>query len=173
MTGADLAKTLDTLAELQGRRPQVRSMEIPQNVMEFVPDRLVQLDLTLFTKCLFCAVHPTNEMLRVCLDNHELFQLLFRAAEDCATADMPEPVRKAFMFATMTALQRPDGGVRGIATGTTIRRLVARTRQFGKAVEATCAPFQFALSTRAGTDCVGHAIRALTGAKPVEDNFIN
>ena len=53
--------------------------------------------------------------------------------------------------------------------GTSFRRLVARTqaRQFGKAVEATCAPFQFALSTRAGTDCVGHAIRALTDANPL------
>ena len=73
------------------------------------------------------------------------------------------------MSATMTALQKPDGGVRGIATGTSFRRLVARTlaRQFGKAVEATCAPFQFALSTRAGTDCVGHAIRALTDANPL------
>ena len=73
------------------------------------------------------------------------------------------------MAATMTALQKPDGGVRGIATGTSFRRLVARTlaRQFGKAVEATCAPFQFAFSTRAGTDCVGHAIRALTDANPM------
>ena len=66
----------------------------------------------------------------------------------------------------MTALQKPDGGVRGIATGTSFRRLVAKTlaRQFSKQVETTCAPFQFALSTRAGTDCVGHAIRALTDA---------
>ena len=62
-----------------------------------------------------------------------------------------------------TVLQKPDGGVRGIATGTSFRRLVAKTlaRQFGKAVEAVCVPYQFALSTRAGTDCVGHAIRAL------------
>ena len=28
------------------------------------------------------------------------------------------------------------------------------------------APFQFALSTRAGTDCVGHVIRVLTDANP-------
>ena len=37
----------------------------------------------------------------------------------------------------------------GIATGTSFRRLVAKTlaRQFGAAAEATCAPFQFALST--------------------------
>ena len=105
-------------------------------------------------------------MLRVCFDDQEVFQLLVRAAEDCAAATMLETARKVFMSTTMTALQKPDGGVRGIATGTSCRRLVAKTlaRQFGKAVEATCAPFQFALSTRAGTDCVGHAIRAVTEA---------
>ena len=37
-------------------------------------------------------------------------------------------------------------------------------RQFVTVVEETCAPFQFALSTRAGTDCVGHAIRAAIDA---------
>ena len=33
-------------------------------------------------------------------------------------------------------------------------------RQFGKVVEPICVPYQFAFSTRAGTDCVGHVIRA-------------
>ena len=33
-------------------------------------------------------------------------------------------------------------------------------------MEAVCAPFQFALSTRAGTDCVGHTIRAMTDVDP-------
>ena len=64
----------------------------------------------------------------------------------------------------MTALRKSDGGVRGIAIGTSFRRLVARTlsRQFMRDVEKTCAPFQFALSMRAGTDCVGHTVRAAT-----------
>ena len=55
----------------------------------------------------------------------------------------------------MTALRKPDGGVRGIATGTSFRRLVAKTlaRQFGKVVESTCAPFQVALSTDADLEC--------------------
>ena len=33
-------------------------------------------------------------------------------------------------------------------------------------VERACSPFQFALSTRAGVDCVGHAVRAATDADP-------
>ena len=72
------------------------------------------------------------------------------------------------MGARMTALTKPDGGVRSIATGGSLRRLVARTlaKQFSKVFETECAPFQYALSTRAGTDCVGHMLRAATDAKP-------
>ena len=114
-------------------------------------------------------MHSSPSAFRVHRLVAEVFQLLFRAVEDCASASMPESVSKAFMSATMTALQKPDEGVRGIATGTSFRRLVAKTlaRQFGKAVESTCAPFQFALSTRAGTDCVGHVVRALTDENPM------
>ena len=74
---------------------------------------------------------------------------------------VPDDVCYALMLATMTGLQKRDGGVSGIATGTSFRRLVAKVlaRQFSDAVEATCAPFQFALCTRAGTDCVGHVVR--------------
>ena len=69
---------------------------------------------------------------------------------------------------TMTALQKPDGRVRVIATGMVFRMFVAKclALQFAKTVESVCSPFQFALSTRAGTDCVGHIIRALTDANP-------
>ena len=56
LTGAALApKTLDTLTQLQGRRPQEREMDIPAEVMEFVPDRPLELDHALFTKCLQSA----------------------------------------------------------------------------------------------------------------------
>ena len=102
-------------------------------------------------------------MLRVCLVDVETLGLLFSAAEDFARADRPEPTRP-FLLATMTALRKKDGGVRGIATGTSFRRLVAKTlaRQFGAAVQATCVPFQFEISTRAGVDCVGHEVGVAT-----------
>ena len=103
-------------------------------------------------------------MLKVCLDDGELLQLLTAAAEDFARASVPQEIFRAFQKAHMTALAKKDGGVRGIATGTSFRRLVAKSlaRQFAKEVESVCA--QFALSTRAGTDCVGHAVRAMTDA---------
>ena len=107
-------------------------------------------------------------MLRVCLDDCEVLQLLLLAAEDFARGSAPAEVTQLFTLATMTAVSKTDGEVGGIATGTSFRRLVARTlaRQFMKDVEKTCAPFQFALSTRAGTDCVGHAVRAMTDLDP-------
>ena len=44
------------------------------------------------------------------------------------------------------------------------RRLVARTmaQQLGPAIERATSPFQCALSTRAGTECIAHAIQTLT-----------
>ena len=68
----------------------------------------------------------------------------------------------------LTALQMPSGGVRGIVIGDTFRRLVARTtaQQLRAAVEEATAPFQYALLTRSGGDCVAHAVQALTEADP-------
>jgi len=42
--------------------------------------------------------------------------------------------------------------------------LVARTlaQQFGTAISRACAPYQFALSTRAGADAAAHLLRAAT-----------
>ena len=74
----------------------------------------------------------------------------------------------ALTMARLTAVTKKDGGVRGIATGCSLRCLTARTlaKQFAKDFESECAPFQFALSTRAGTDCVGHLLRAATDVNP-------
>ena len=135
LTGATLApKTDETPRELQGKRPQEMIGEIPVEVLNFVPGQALVLDATLFSKCLASARSVfapgrggcTNEMLKVCLDDAKVSQLLFLAAQDMARAQIPESA-KTFVFATMTALQKKDGGVRGIATGTSFRRLVAKT----------------------------------------------
>ena len=63
------------------------------------------------------------------------------------------------------ALSKLDGGVRGIVAGDVIRRLVARStmaQQSQKAVEVATALFQYALSTKAGCECVAHALPGLT-----------
>ena len=102
------------------------------------------------------------------VDDSDTFDLLVEALNSLARGAVPVDVSAVLMRARLTALSKPDGGVRGIATGTTLRRLVGRTlaKQFAKAFEAECSPFQYALSTRAGTDCVGHMIRAITDSDP-------
>ena len=138
--------------ELQRCRPQEVFSEIPLEVLNFQPNAPLELDRKIFAECLRRAPLGnasgpggcTNEVLRVCLDDPEVLQLLSAAAEDFARGTAPLCATRAFTMATMTALQKKDGGVRGIATGTTFRRLVAKTlaRQFSKVVEATCSPFQ-------------------------------
>ena len=68
----------------------------------------------------------------------------------------------------MTALQKPNGGVRGVVVGDIIRRLVARTmaKQVSKQAEVATAPFQYALSTKAGCECVAHILQCATDVDP-------
>ena len=164
LTGATLApRTRATLDELQQKRPQEQRREIPQPVLDFNPDVPLSLNKELFVSSLRSFPSGsaagsggcTNEILRVCLDDAHVLQLLHSTAEDFARGETP---------ASRPFFLKKDGGVRGIATESSFRRLVAKTlaRQFGRIVEQECAPFQFALSTRAGTDCVGHAMRAMT-----------
>ena len=102
------------------------------------------------------------------LDDTGSQELLLATCNLLAQGQVPAVIRTALMGARLTALTKPNGGAMGIATGCTVRRLVARTlaNQFMKVFEAECAPFQYALSTRAGTDCVGHLLRAATDANP-------
>ena len=63
--------------------------------------------------------------------------------------------------ARLTALSKPNGGVRGIATGEVLRRLASRVlaRQYAEIFDAATRPFQYALRTRAGTDCLAAILR--------------
>ena len=53
----------------------------------------------------------------------------------------------------------PTDDTLGFAVGTDD----SSAQQFAKKVESATAPFQYALSTRAGCECVSHALQSLTG----------
>ena len=110
----------------------------------------------------------TSEHLRPVLDTLQDAQLLFKMGEQLSRAQAPSSIASVIRLGTITALQKPNGGVRGIVVGDTLRRLVARTiaQQLSVAVEAATAPFQYALSTRAGKECVAHALQSLTEENP-------
>ena len=110
----------------------------------------------------------TNEHLRLLLENARDMHLFFRACEILAGGEVPDNVATALRRGRMTALQKPGGEVRGIVAGDVIRRLVARTiaQQLSETVERTTAPFQYTLSTKAGCECVAHALQGLTDLDP-------
>ena len=167
-----------TLNELQdpAKRRREATERLPEDVLNFQPPQAVDIKFSLFTKVLKSAPRgtasgpgdTTTDLLKVALDEEDTARLLHRAAVRLARAEIPACIADAFMSARMTALLKPNGRVRGIATGTAFRRTVASclARVVGKEVEAACAPFQYALSTRAGTECVGHMFRAATDLNP-------
>ena len=110
----------------------------------------------------------TADHLRPLMESEHDTVRLWRFAQDLARACAPDEVVDAIRLGRLTALQKPNGGVRGIVVGDIIRRLVARTiaQQLSSAVEQVTAPFQYALSTKAGGECIAHALQALTDLNP-------
>ena len=106
----------------------------------------------------------TAEHLRPLLESVKDMTLFWELAQDLARAAVPDVIVDSVRLGRITALQKPNGGVRGIVAGDMIRRLVARTisQQLSEAVERATSPFQYALTTPSGGECIAHALQALT-----------
>ena len=83
-------------------------------------------------------------------------------------ARLAEEIMSAIRCGRMIALQKPDGGVRGIVVGDVFRRAVARTiaQQYVAKVEVATTPHQYALRTKAGCETVAHILQVLTDLDP-------
>ena len=79
----------------------------------------------------------TCEHLRPLLERPSDSELLCNLAQELAEASTPIAVVDVLRRGRITALQKPDGGVRGITVSEVSRRLVARTiaQQLTPAVE--------------------------------------
>ena len=84
-----------------GSAPQAQIRSISDDAMQFTLEHTVQLKAKLFTKCLSGA--PSGSAPGPV--DAEVLQLLRLAA--------PEETTRLFMMASMTALRKSDGGVRG------------------------------------------------------------
>ena len=171
LESAELAPgDLQTLESLQNSRPQQMHRAIPQDLFERGTVVPATLRYDYFVGNLRrarrgAAPGPsgiTAEHLRPLLDDESDAKLLHEACTQMAQAHMPEDILQAIKLGRLTALKKSQGGVRGIVAGDFARRLVARTfaQQHGPEIERACRPFQYALSTRAGTECVAHALQA-------------
>ena len=154
------------------RRPRRPRAAVPGHIAQLQPCNLLDLDQFKFRECIHsarrgAAAGPsgmTVELLKPMLESGVDIQHLYDVASGFARGEVLPEVVDALRMGRMTALQKDDGGVRGIVVGDVFRRVVARTiaKQFSKRGEAATAPFQFALSTRAGCECVTHLIRSAT-----------
>ena len=101
------------------------------------------------------------EHYKVVLDDEEGLSLFTATLELLAQGQVPEAAMATLSTARLTALSKPNGGVRGIATGEVLRRLASRVlaRQYAEIFDAATRPFQYALRTRAGTDCLAAILR--------------
>ena len=72
-------------------------------------------------------LYLTVEHLFPLLESERDSGLLARAASALAREETPEEISPGFRLGRLTALRKPDGGVRGIVVGDITRRLVAGT----------------------------------------------
>ena len=104
--------------------------------------------------------------LRVILDSEADSVAFCEFARVLAIGEVPPEVMKAIRLGRMTALSKPDGGVRGIVVGDFLRRLVARTlaQQYSQAsIEGNFSvPTRLIHKGRNQERAVTHALQALT-----------
>ena len=182
LVGMALApRTMETywkLCDHTARPQEPRSADRLRNICAFVPQNLLELDYGRFLSNVRSAPRGKSGGLSGMRNEHlknlvfspriEDAKALYYVANSFARAEIPESIRKGLALARMTALDKGCERVRGIAAGDTFRRVVAKTlaQQHASEFDDACSPFQFALSTRAGTDCVGHGLRELTNQYP-------
>ena len=179
LEGASMAPgTNATLRELTHPdiRPPVPREGMSRVVAEAQPAERFQLVSEEFLICVRkarrgAAAGPSgvaSDHLFPVLESEVVSDLLTQVASLLATGQVPGEILDAIRLGRLTALSKPDGGVREIVVGDILRRLVARTiaKQVSKQAEAATAPFQYALSTKAGCECVAHILQTLTDLDP-------
>ena len=179
LTAAALApgndETLHALSD-PSRRPPHRRREIPAEVLTHEPAEAVALSVQQVAESLRSAKRgsapglsgATVDHYKLLLDDPAALELLAFAVNCFARADLPPGIIDALALSRLTALRKPGGGVRGIATGDVFRRLVSRVlaRAFAGVFDEATRPYQFALSTRAGTDSLAAMLQAATELDP-------
>ena len=179
LTASSLAPgTPSTLAELRdpARRPPQPYQPLDPLIANYHPQEPVTLSTQIFTTSLCrarkgAAPGPsglTAKTLRLVLDDEEATNKLIQVTQLIARAELPDTASQALGLGRLVALQKPNGRVRGLVIGDLLRRLVARSlaQQFSQHIHQACSPHQYALSTRAGTEAVVHAITSATELDP-------
>ena len=87
---------------------------------------------------------------------------------------IPESVRQIFFGASLTALRKPDGGIRPIAVGSTLRRIVCKvvSQRVAVPMGELLRPVQLGYGTRGGAEAAAHATRFFASDRTNADRVI-
>ena len=179
LEGASLAPgseaTLNALRDPE-KRPQFPRHPLPRELVYPEPEVEVDLDEFWFARNLRSAKREaaggpsgmTVEHLQPLLFHPRDLRSFIRASEQLSRERVPHSIREAVRLGRLKALQKPNGGVRGIVAGDIVRRIVARTmsQQLMSEVLHATAPFQYALATKSGCESIAHALQGLTELNP-------
>ena len=169
------AATLESLVD-PARRPPALLRPIPDHISNYCPDAALHLSEQEVVDALRTAKRSaapglsgaTAEHFKLLLDDGEALTLFTGALTQLANAHVPPEVLTAISQSRLTALAKPGGGARGIATGDSLRRLTSRilARKFAATFDVATRPYQFALQTRAGIDALAGLLRAAVDLDP-------
>ena len=109
----------------------------------------------------------TAEHLRVLLRNERDSDLLCEMALDVVRADISDEVG-GHQNRQDECSPETWRGCESNRRGDILRRLVARTlaQELSVHIKTATSPFQYALTTRSGCECIAHAVQALSDADP-------
>ena len=167
--------TLEELRDPQ-LRPEVPAEDLPGELGPFRPMHHIILDMNLLgtvlrqaRKGLNCGMFGSRyEYFKLCLEDDVAFNALGRIAQQLARAQVPETTCGAMRVSSLTGLLKPNSRVRGISSGDTFRRLVAKTmaKQYAEELEVAVWLANFGMSSRSGTDSAIHMLQFLTDTDP-------
>ena len=88
--------------------------------------------------------------------------------------EIPACARDSLFGASLTALKKPDGGIRPIAVGTVYRRLAAKTglRSVSADIGEQLRPTQLGFGTSGGCEAAAHATRLFSASLKDEEAIV-
>ncbi|CAI5998832.1 unnamed protein product [Closterium sp. NIES-64] len=167
----------ETISSLSSKHPPA-PQPLPHWISTFTPDSYPQLSAPLLHLALRSAPRGTAagpsgwliEHLRdTFLTSQQHLPSLLRLFQNWLQAELPLSVRSYYTASTLVALKKPQGGVRPIAIGEVLPRLLSRciTLMFKQQMRDTFLPcLQFGVAVPAGIEVMAHAVQSALSLHP-------
>jgi len=115
-----------------------------------------------------CCLHVAYFLDSVDIPGSSLLTNLTHFVNNLVNGKLPESSRSVFTAANLTALTKKDGGIRPIAVGSVLRRLVSKCMmfRFNSKISTFLSPFQVGVGTPGGAEAIPHALRSMFNQDP-------